>query len=345
MLMHCAIMAAQPVFVPDADIIKTGEVRFQHPHTVVFGFANRGDKPLHIKKVHPSCGCTKVSHTPGNIPPGGRGEIVVVYDAAMLGTFNKYVEVYTNAGKDPEFLSFQGRVVTELTDYTSDFPIDLGNVRMSTNLVEFEYVKPGELLSAELQVVNTEKTPYRPMLMHLPSYMRAEYEPEDIPAGKRGVIRLILDSNGLPSMGLNQTSIYLARYMGDKIGDGNEIVVSSVLLPPVKEPSQAGAAVPKARLSVEEVQMDMSDKKMRTEVLLSNDGKAPLVVHNLQVFNPAVEVSLSNRKVSPGSTVKMKIRMNKKLIGRFKSRPRILLVTDDPENPVKIVNVTIKKKD
>lgn len=133
--------------------------------------------------------------------------------------------------------------------------------------------------------------------------------------------------------------------MGDKIGDGNEIVVSSVLLPPVKEPSQAGAAVPKARLSVEEVQMDMSDKKMRTEVLLSNDGKAPLVVHNLQVFNPAVEVSLSNRKVSPGSTVKMKIRMNKKLIGRFKSRPRILLVTDDPENPVKIVNVTIKKKD
>lgn len=345
MLMHCVVMAAQPVFVPDAEIIKTGEVRFQYPHTVVFGFTNRGDKPLHIKKVHPSCGCTKASHTPGNIPPGGRGEIVVVYDAAILGTFNKYVEVYTNAGKDPEFLSFQGRVVTELTDYTSDFPIDLGNVRMSTNLMEFEYVKPGELLAAELKVVNTEKTPYRPMLMHLPSYMRAEYEPEDIPAGKSGVIRLILDSKGLPSMGLNQTSIYLARYMGDKIGDSNEIVVSSVLLPPVKEPSLAGAAVPKARLSSEEVQMDMSDKKMRTEVLLSNDGKAPLMVYNLQVFNPAVEVSLSNRKVSPGSTAKMKIRMNRKLIGRFKSRPRILLVTDDPENPVKIVNVTITKKD
>lgn len=343
MLMCCATLMAQPRFVADADIIKTGEVRFQHPHTVVFGFTNRGDKPLHIKKVHPSCGCTKETHTPGNIPPGGRGEIVVVYDAAMLGTFSKHVEVYTNAGKDPEFLSLQGRVVTELTDYATDFPIDLGNVRMSTNLLEFEYVKPGDLLSTELRVVNTERTPYRPMLMHLPPYMRAEYEPENIPAGKTGVIRLILDSKGLPSIGLNQTSIYLARYMGDKVGDGNEIVVSSVLLPWIKEQSLTGIAAPKVRLSTEEVQMSMSARKMVAEVQLSNDGRAPLTVHNLQVFNPAVEVSLSNRKVAPGGVAKMKIKMNRKMIGRFKARPRVLLVTDDPEQPVKIVNITVKK--
>ncbi len=344
MLMCCATMMAQPRFVPDAEIIKTGEVRFQHPYTVVFAFTNKGNKSLHIKKVHPSCGCAKVTHTPGNIPPGERGEIVVVYDASMLGTFSKHVEVYTNAGKEPEFLSFQGRVVTELSDYSRDFPINLGNVRMRTNLIEFEQVKPGGVYSAELHVVNTERTPYRPMLMHLPSYMRAEYEPENIPAGKTGVIRLILDSKGLPSMGLNQTSIYLARYMGDKIGDGNEIVVSSVLLPPASS-SKAGALAPRMRLSTEEVKMNMADRKMKAEVLLTNDGKAPLTVHNLQVFNPAVEVSLSNRKVAPGGTVKMKVKMNKKLIGRFKARPRILLVTDDPEAPVKIVNITLKKSD
>ncbi len=341
-LMCCATTMAQPKFVPDAEIIKTGEVRFQYPHTVVFGFTNRGNKPLHIKKVHPSCGCTKVTYTPGNIPPGERGEIVVVYDAAMLGTFSKHVEVYTNACKEPEFLSLQGRVVTELSDYSKDFPINLGNVRMSTNLVEFEQLKSGGVYSAELHVVNTERTPYRPMLMHLPSYMRAEYEPEDIPAGKTGVIRLILDSKGLPSMGLNQTSIYLARYMGDKIGDGNEIVVSSVLLPPVNS-SNVGAFASKMRLSTEEIFMNMADKKMVAEVSLANDGKAPLTVHNLQVFNSAVEVSLSNRKIAPGGTAKMKVKMNKKLIGRFKARPRILLVTDDPETPVKIVNIIIDK--
>ncbi len=340
MLLCCATMLAQPKFVPDTEIKKTGEVRFQHPHTVVFGFTNRGNKSLHIKKVHPSCGCTKVSHTPGNIRPGERGEIVVVYDAAMLGTFSKHVEVYTNASKEPEFLSLQGRVVTELSDYTMDFPIDLGNVRMSTNLVEFENVKPGEMRAVELQVVNTERTAYRPMLMHLPKYMRAEYEPENIPAGKTGKIRLILDSNGLPSMGLNQTSIYLARYMGDKIGDGNEIVVSSVLLPRTA-PFIPGSAPPEMRLSAEELHLDVADKKMRAEVLLTNDGKAPLVVHNLQVFNPAVEVSLSNRRIAPGATAKMRVKVNKKLVGRFKSRPRVLLVTDDPKAPVKIVSIVI----
>ncbi len=340
MLLCCATMMAQPKFVPDTEILKTGEVQFQRPYTAIFHFTNKGDKPLHIKKVHPSCGCTKTSHTPGNIPPGERGEIVVVYDAATLGTFSKHVEVYTNAGKDPEFLSMQGRVVTELSDYSKDFPINLGNVRMNTNLVEFENVKPGELRAVELTVVNTERTAYRPMLMHLPSYMRAEYYPENIPAGKTGKIRLILDGSGLPSMGLNQTSIYLARYMGDKIGDGNEIVVSSILLPQMTAP-QAGTASPKIRLSTEEIAMNKSAKRMKAEVLVSNDGQAPLMVHNLQVFNPAVEVSLSNRKVAPGGTVRMKIKINKKLIGRFKARPRVLLVTDDPETPVKTVNVML----
>jgi hypothetical protein len=217
--------------VADAEIVKTGEVLFQKPHTVVFGFTNKGDKPLHIKKVHPSCGCAKASYTRGNIAPGERGEITVVYDAGILGTFSKYVEVYTNAGKDPEFLVFQGRVVRELSDYAIGFPIDLGNVRMNTNYIEFDNVVKGQVLATELKVVNTERTAYSPELMHLPPYLRAEYDPKDIPGGKTGVVRLILDSDKLTHYGLNQTSVYLARYSGDKIGEGNEIAVSAVLHP------------------------------------------------------------------------------------------------------------------
>ncbi len=334
---------AQPQFVPDQEIVKTGEVMFQRPQSVVFGFTNRGNKPLHVTKVHAACGCTEVTYTPGNVKPGERGEIVVTFDAAMLGTFSKYVEVYTNASREPQFLFLQGRVVTELKDYSRDFPIDLGNVRMSTNLLEFEQVRPGQRLTAELQVVNTERTPYRPALMHLPPYIQAEYIPKDIPAGKTGVVRLTLDADGLPSMGLNQTSIYLARYMGDRVSDDSEIVVSAVLLPAVDTLRQYGAPAPKMRLSTEEVQMSLADKKLRAEVLLINEGNAPLVVHQLQVFNPAVEVSLGNRKVMPGATVKMKVEVNKKMIGRFKARPRILLVTDDPEAPMKIVNVSIRE--
>lgn len=330
---------AQPRFVADSEIVKTGEVLFQKPHTVVFGFTNKGDKPLHIKKVEPSCGCTKATYTRGNIAPGERGEITLLYDAAMLGTFNKYIEVYTNASKEPEFLAFQGRVVKELSNYATGFPIDLGNVRMSTNYVEFDNVRQGQVLATELEVVNTERTAYKPELMHLPPYLRAEYIPEHIPGGKTGVIRLILDSNKLTYYGLNQTSVYLARYSGDKIGEANEIVVSAVLLPPAADSASASGTI---RLSEEEVVFEKNSKKMKAVVTLTNDGTEPLSVHGLQVFNHAVEVSLSSKTIQPGKSAKLKISIKKHLLQRFKARPRVLVITDDAKNPVKTLGITIK---
>lgn len=332
---------AQPRFVADSEIKKTGEVLFQKPHTVVFGFVNKGNKPLHIKKVHSSCGCTKASYTRGNIAPGARGEVTVEFDAAMLGTFSKHVEVYTNESKEPEFLVFQGRVVRELSDYTTGFPIDLGNVRMNTNYVEFDNVRKGERLATTLQVLNTERTAYRPELMHLPPYLHAEYVPEVIPGGQVGTIRLILDSDKLSSYGLNQTSLYLARYSGDRIGEANEIVVSSVLLPQASAtPSVSGTI----RLSESEIAFSKNAKKMKALVTVTNDGKVPLSVHGLQVFNHAVEVSLSNKVIQPGKTAKLKISVKKHLLERFKARPRVLIVSDDAKTPVKTLNIVIKEQ-
>lgn len=340
MLLCSTMVLAQPRFVADAEINKTGEVLFQRPHTVVFGFTNKGDKPLYIKKVEPACGCTQVSYTRGNIAPGGRGEISVEYDAGILGTFSKYVEVYTNAGTEPEMLVMQGRVVTELSDYTTGYPIDLGNVRMNTNYLEYDGVRQGEVVAAELKVVNTDRTAYSPELMHLPPYMHAEYLPENIPGGKSGVIRLILDTRELSSYGLHQTSIYLARYLGDKISDTNEIVVSAVLLPPDTGVCE-GHKYPRMVLSTDNVEMHKSSKKMKAQVIITNEGDAPLNIHGLQLFNHAVEASLSNKSLEPGKSAKLTISIKHKLLERFKSRPRVLLVTDDPKQPVRIITISI----
>ena len=84
-----------------------------------------------------SCGCLDVSFPKTAIPAGSRGEITVTYDAKMLGSFYKEVEVLTNASDEPAYVAIQGTVVTEIQDYSDEFPIDLGNVRLMTNTVEF----------------------------------------------------------------------------------------------------------------------------------------------------------------------------------------------------------------
>lgn len=175
--------------------------------------------------------------------------------------------------------------------------------------------------------------------MHLPPYLRAEYDPKDIPGGKTGVVRLILDSDKLTHYGLNQTSVYLARYSGDKIGESNEIAVSAVLLPPSSADTLTDARM---RLSEEELSFNRNSKKMKAVVTVTNEGTMPLSIHNLQVFNHAVEVSLSNRTILPGKSAKLKVSVKKHLLDRFKARPRILIISDDAETPVKTLNITIK---
>ena len=200
-------MVAQPRFVAERDITKVGELQFQVPKTFTLGFINKGDKPLKILNVQPSCGCTTAEYSQAEIAPNERGEIKVTFDAKMLGTFYKDFEIHTNAGQEPVYMALQGIVVKEVKDYSADFPIDLGNVRLISNYVEFDDVNRGDYPEQIIRVMNTDRTAYKPELMHLPPYLTAICEPENIPGGKAGIIRLRLDSKKLFQLGLNQTSV------------------------------------------------------------------------------------------------------------------------------------------
>lgn len=339
------VAMAQPQFVPDAEIQKVGEVMFQHPKTVSFGFVNKGDAPLLITSVNPSCGCLDVQYPQKAIETNECSEIKVTYDAKMLGTFYKDIEIITNASEKPIYLAMQGCVVTEVQDFSNDFPIDLGNVRMSTNNIEFDDVNKGDCPYVELPIVNTEHTAYRPELMHLPPYLTAEYIPESIPAGKEGVIRVYLHSDKLPMLGLNQTSIYLARYLGDKINESNEIQVSAVLLPDFSHFKNASGG-PQPELSISSTHIDMGelgDKAQKSEtVLLQNKGNAPLHIEKVQVFNKAIAVSLNNRTIKPGKSSKLKITALAKYLKKAKGRPRVLLISDDPNKAKSVIHIEIK---
>ena len=336
---------AQGRFVPDTDIKKVGEVEFQVPRKFGLGFTNKGDKPLVLKNVKASCGCMDVSFPKTPIAAGSRGEIAVTFDAKLLGSFYKEVEVLTDASDEPTYIAIQGTVVTEVHDYSDEFPIDLGNVRLMTNIVEFEDVNHGDHPTAELRLLNSDRTVFRPELMHLPPYLSAECLPEDIPAGKTGTIRLTLDSEKLSGLGLHQTSIYLSRYMGDKIGETNEILVSAILLPSFADMS-ADALAKAPELSISESSVDMGafngKKAISRTIMLTNTGMSDLHIHAVQVFNKAISVSIANSTIRPGKSTKLKISVSAHYMGKSKGRMRVMLITDAPKQAKQYINVDVK---
>ena len=335
------VSVAQPRFVAETPQQRLSELIFQTPRTVTFAFENKGNEALTINEVHPSCGCIKVTWPETAVEPGEKSEITAVYDARQLGVFHRELAVYTNQQEEPFYLSFQGRVVVEPLDYDGDFPIDLGNVRMNTNYVEFEDVNRGDKPVAEIQVANMEHGAYTPLLMHLPNYLTAEYLPSEIQGGRVGRIRLTLDSEGLFMDGLNQTSIYLSRYMGDKVGEKNEIVVSAVLLPAFRNLSASEMErAPHIVLmdGEERVEKEVSiaidgKKKVSRTLTVRNEGEETLTVSAVQVFNRALTVSLGDCNLAPHETTKLKITLDTRELERAKNAPRLLLISNDPRQP------------
>ena len=77
----------------------------------VFTFTNTGDAPLLITAIQVNCSCTKTTYTRQPVPAGGKGEVKVTYDPKrQSGTFNKTINVYTNATEPRSIITVSGSI-------------------------------------------------------------------------------------------------------------------------------------------------------------------------------------------------------------------------------------------
>ena len=320
------------------EVVNVGEILYLTPKTLTFTLVNRGSSATTITAVVPSCGCTQVKYQTAPIAVGESTELTAIYDSRTLGTFQKEIEVYTDGASEPLYLTFQGRVVADASDYSGTFPVDMGTVKLSTNEIEFSDVNMGDRPEANIMVLNNTRGTLRPQLMHLPSYLTATYHPEQLAAGRVGRIALKLNSERLLNYGLTQTTVYMARKMGDKVGADNEIDISAVLLP--KLPKRTAEQMTKAPLLVVETdtidfapQLQKKHGKVKQTIVIGNAGKTPLTVYSVQVYGNALTVKLSDRKIKPDGKTKLTVTLDAERLQRQKKQPRVLIVTDDPRHP------------
>jgi hypothetical protein len=81
-----------------------------------FAFKSKGEEPLVLKNVKPSCGCTIPEWPKDPIIKGDKGSIKVSYNTRISGTFSKSVSVYSNASEKPIVLIVKGKVEEEKLD-------------------------------------------------------------------------------------------------------------------------------------------------------------------------------------------------------------------------------------
>ena len=222
---------AQPRLSSNKETHNFGQIEWKHPVTVEYTITNTGDKPLVLTNVTTSCACSVADWTKKPIAPGEKGTVSATFDAKALGHFEKTVGIYSNAQPSLVYLKFVGEVVQEVTDFAKTHPYAIGSIRLDRTEFDFPDAHRGEKPTITFSVVNLSDRPYEPVLMHLPPYLKMERTPDVVLKGKKGKIKLTLDTKQLTDLGLTQTSVYLARFAGDKVSEENEIPVSAILLP------------------------------------------------------------------------------------------------------------------
>ncbi|MDR0988373.1 MAG: DUF1573 domain-containing protein [Prevotellaceae bacterium] len=331
---------AQPRFSSDKQTYSFGQIAWKRPVTVEYHITNTGTRPLLLSQVEPDCACTATEWTRSAIAPGHKGVVAVTFDAQSLGHFAKAVAVHTNAQAAPFYLHFSGWVKLEVKEDGRDYPYLYDQIRLDKEEIAFADTHRGEQPTMQIGVINLSDQPYEPVLMHLPSYLKMTATPAVLQPQERGIITLRLQTGKL-ELGLTRTSVYLSRFMGDKVSAENELPFTVVLLPDFSS-TAASAHQPAIHLSATQVDLStlpVKKNKAQCDIRLANTGEATLHIDKLQVFNPAVGVSLKKRTLKAGETTRLRITVDRKASAKKKQRLRVLLITNDPRQPKVEINL------
>jgi len=90
--------------------IDVGTVALNVPVEVDFTFVNKGNEPVVIKNVTPTCGCTAAKHSQAPVLPGESSKITVTYNAKKPGVFRKSIKIETSDDDNPTVLLIAGEV-------------------------------------------------------------------------------------------------------------------------------------------------------------------------------------------------------------------------------------------
>ena len=291
------------------------------------------------------CGCTKADYPKKSVAPGERFTIALTYDARQLGHFTKQVGVYSNATSQPLYLKMKGVVLTEVHDYSKTHPYDFGGLRTDVDNLEFDDVNKGDTRQIEMHLVNDTETPITPNMLHLPPYLTATCTPEKLLPGKSGTMVVTLHSEHIDDYGLTQAPVYLAKQLGEKVNSDIEMPVSVVVLPNMSAfEGLSKNAMPCLQLSSEQLSLGLLDGKMVKSgtIDIANTGRSTLQISSLQLFTGGMKVTLGKRTLQAGETTRLKVTIDRDELLRQRTKPRVLMITNDPRHAKVAININIR---
>jgi len=311
------------------------------PANYNFKFTNTGKVPLVIQDVNASCGCTTPEWSKEPILPGKTGFIKVSYNPNQRpGIFTKSITISANIPKFNRVLTISGDVIPKVMSLSDLFPVDFGNIRLTSGELSFVKIKDNEQKTDTLQFYNPGSSPVSVKFKIIPPYVSIRTIPSVIQPKSKGFFLITFDATKKPAYGYVTNRIYLSFNNEEKYN--NAIVVSAVIEEDFSKLSAADLA-DAPRIEYNTRTFDFGEipegKKVDYTFQIMNKGKNKLIIRSVTASCGCTTGQPASKTIQPGGNTSMKVTFDSG--GKVGMQNKIItVISNDPGHATTILRVT-----
>lgn len=277
---------------------------------------NEGSEPTVINRVKSTCGCTVAGFTEGLIEPGDTAFVWFTYNpTGRPGRFLKHIKVYTGADNDVTSIALSGTVIGSSSTLASNYPVEAGPMRLSTNAIGMGKVVFGRARHEYISGYNQSSDTLRLHWTSTPMPLSLGVSNKEVAPGDLFTLGIYFNSRDEAESGPVEYSFTLFPFEGEE--DGKLITITADIVPDTSGMTEQEIRnAPSAMIYptvIELGSLTPADKPVKFEFNIRNEGHTPLDISRICLpgaDSKALTIKQMPTRIKPGKEHKVKGSIN-----------------------------------
>lgn len=304
-----------------------------------FEYRNISNFPVKILSVESGCGCTIAEYDKNPIASQKEGAITIKFDPKNRpGDFDRTITIRTDGQPEYIYLHMYGSVTNSRMEYLSSFPIIQGNMRLTTNKVNFTLTDK-KRDSAVVTLLNNSKKMISITSVKTPPYIRAVILKPMLMPDDASQIKITYYGDIANDFGIKNDELYI-QTSDDSVPKKIVLVRADITqdFSTMSESEKKNAPVAVATNTEHNFGEVYLGEVVSYDFTITNKGKSDLRIRKVKPDCGCIVGSFTKEIIKKGKTGTITIKFNSKGYRGAVSK-NIQVFVNDPKNPVLFLKI------
>lgn len=323
----------------DEEEFDFGDVKINAFTSHVFYFTNTGRKPLTLRKVTSSCGCTTPQWDSLPVAPGKKGSITVLFQCFPLEKkFTKTITIESNAEPTKNFLDIKGACIDIYKTQKEKYKLPAGSFLFDNTHINFDKLYNNETLTQmQMSFFNNSDDTISIFEFRTPAHIQCAAQPNIVLPHAEARVLINYNASLNPILGFKLDRFHMLT--NDKDMPDKTLFVSAEIMEYFDTTVQNNAVLFLKETSFEFGKIKVGD--IKTHVFeIKNTGSDTLFIRDIKASCGCTVAKLSNDKIAPKKTAQLKIEYNTSGAVKGINNKPITIISTDRKHPVIHIGVS-----